>query len=382
MNVLQRYFTSEIMRAVLFVLIAFLALFVFFDLIGELQAVGRGSYRLQHAFLYVLMGLPRYMYELMPIAALIGTIYTLSQFAARSEFTIMRAASMSTWMVGKMLAKIGLVFVVFTFLVGEFVAPVMTQMAERLKVNAQGATLAKEFRTGLWTKDQIKEGGTSGKVIGSRFINIRETGANGQLQGVNLYEFDTDFRLISLVTAKAAQYQGNNIWRLDEVSETNFPDTAPKKGTLPLAIAASISTTYVASRNLVSEITPDVLSVVFSDPDKMSAYDLATYKKHLAENKQDTERYQIAFWKKIIYPFAIFVMMALALPFAYLHFRSGGVSLKIFSGIMIGVSFLLLNSLFSHLGLLNTWPAFITAILPSAIFLLIAISALRWVERH
>jgi lipopolysaccharide export system permease protein len=75
-------------------------------------------------------------------------------------------------------------------------------------------------------------------------------------------------------------------------------------------------------------------------------------------------------------------MMALALPFAYLHFRAGGVSLKIFIGIMIGVSFQLLNSLFSHLGLLNTWPALATAILPSLLFLLVAIGALSWVQRH
>ena len=75
-------------------------------------------------------------------------------------------------------------------------------------------------------------------------------------------------------------------------------------------------------------------------------------------------------------------MMALALPFAYLHARSGGLSLKIFIGIMIGVSFQLINSLFSHIGLLNTWPPFATAAMPSVLFLLAAITALWWVERH
>jgi lipopolysaccharide export system permease protein len=87
-------------------------------------------------------------------------------------------------------------------------------------------------------------------------------------------------------------------------------------------------------------------------------------------------------WTKLFYPLAVFVMMALALPFAYLQSRSGGLSLKIFIGIMIGVSFQLLNSLFSHIGLLNTWPPFMTAIAPSALFLFAAISACRWVERH
>jgi lipopolysaccharide export system permease protein len=114
----------------------------------------------------------------------------------------------------------------------------------------------------------------------------------------------------------------------------------------------------------------------------MSAIALVNYTQYLSENNRDTVRYEIALWKKIVYPFAVFVMMALALPFAYLHFRSGGVSLKIFTGIMIGVSFQLINSLFSHLGLLNTWPPFATAILPSLLFLTVAVGALLWVERH
>ena len=133
---------------------------------------------------------------------------------------------------------------------------------------------------------------------------------------------------------------------------------------------------------MVSEVTPDILAVLFADPDRMSAYDLAAFTRHLAENKQDSERYEIAFWKKMIYPFATLVMMMLALPFAYLHVRSGGVSLKIFSGIMIGMVFYLINSLFSHLGLLNTWPPVMTAMVPSILFMSLALAGLRYVERH
>jgi lipopolysaccharide export system permease protein len=131
-----------------------------------------------------------------------------------------------------------------------------------------------------------------------------------------------------------------------------------------------------------SEITPEIMAVLVANPDKMSAIDLAKFSQHLEGNKQRSERYEIAFWTKVIYPIAVFVMMALALPFAYLKVRSGGLSLKIFIGIMIGVSFQLLNSLFSHVGLLNTWPPFITAVTPSTLFLLSAIAALYWVERH
>jgi len=381
MTVLQKYFASEIFKSVFFVLIAFLALFAFFDLMGELKSVGRGGYQLQHAFLYVLMGLPGYTYELMPIAALIGTIWTLAQFASRSEFTIMRVSSMSTLKAGWMLAKIGFVLIILTFLFGEFVSPIMSEMAEKIKLRAQGASISQEFRSGWWAKDVIKEHGLTGNVIGSRFLNVQDMRIDGELRGVKLYEFDRNFRLKALVIAARAIYLGENKWRLSEVSETLFPDVSLEHD-LTSKDERVIDTKTAATRDLISEITPDILSVLFADPDRMSAYDLSAYTKHLAENKQRTDRYEIAFWKKLIYPFAVIVMMALALPFAYLQVRAGGVSLKIFVGIMIGVSFQLLNSLFSHLGLLNTWPPFATAVLPSFVFLLMAMGALWWVEKH
>ncbi|CAN5142115.1 LPS export ABC transporter permease LptG [soil metagenome] len=387
MKILQRYFAVEIFRSVLFALVSFLSLFAFFDLMGELKSVGHGGYRLQHAFLYVLLGLPGYTYELMPIAALIGTIYVLAQFAARSEFTIMRVSSMSTLMAGGILLRIGLVFVAITFIFGEFLSPMASEMGERLKLNAQGRAISQEFRTGLWAKDVIREHGLTGGVIGSRFLNVREIRPDGKLIGVRVYEFDLDLRLLALITAAKAEYQKPNAWHLTQVTETRFSNNPvganpPSIDLSANALEAAISTQTQPTREMVSEITPDILSVLVADPDRMSANDLAAYTRHLAENRQRTERYEIAFWKKIIYPFAVLVMMALALPFAYLHFRAGGVSLKIFAGIMIGVSFQLLNSLFSHLGLLNTWPAFATAILPSMVFLLTAIMALWWVERH
>jgi lipopolysaccharide export system permease protein len=382
MKVLTRYFTSQILLSVLFVLVAFLGLFAFFDLMGELPSVGRGGYLLRHAFLYVLLGLPGYAYELMPIAALIGTIYSLAQLAARSEFTIMRVSGMSTSMVGWILFRIGLIFVVITFLFGEIVSPITTAMGEKLKLRVQGSAVAQEFRSGLWTKDVIRENGISGAAIGSRFLNVREITPNGQLLGVKLYEFDRDFHLTALILATKADYQGRNTWRLADVSETHFSTVALDGNTSSQEMNAAVTITKAPAKDLISEITPQILSVLFADPDRMSAVGLAAYTKHLAENKQITERYEIAFWKKVTYPFAVFVMMALALPFAYLHARAGGVSLKIFIGIMIGVSFQLLNSLFSHIGLLNTWPALVTAILPSTVFLVMAISALWWVERH
>ncbi|MDB5748159.1 MAG: export transporter permease LptG [Massilia sp.] len=397
MKVLQRYFAINIAQAVVFVLFAFLGLIAFMDLTRELPEVGKGNYMFQHALLYVALMLPGHVYEVMPVAALIGTIYAMAQFAQTSEFTIMRASSMTTRMAGWMLFKIGIVFVVITFIFGELITPRTAPLAEKVRLSAKGATLASEFRSGMWTKDNVHaegSGAARGPVVGSRFFNARQIRPDGSLVDVRLYEFDTAQRMRALITAKSATFSGDSTWRLTDVTETLFSNSRvlPAPGT-PVPKGQSIQSTYgqetsavatrrVASMNLVSEITPKILQVSRRDPERMSANELAVYSRHLVENRQESERFKIAFWKKIIDPLAIFVLMALALPFAYLHTRSGGVSLKIFVGIMIGVGFILINSLFSHLGLLSTWPAFFTAVAPSLLFLLLAIGALRWVERH
>jgi lipopolysaccharide export system permease protein len=246
----------------------------------------------------------------------------------------------------------------------------------------------------MWTKDTVHIGGPKGPVTGSRFFNAREIRPDGRLIDVRLYEFDNNMRLRALITAANAAFSGNNTWRLQDVTETVFGNSRalpapgaprPDGQTIQSSFGldtASVSTRKLATLDLQSEVTPKILSVAASDPERMSANELAVYTRHLAENRQETERFKIAFWKKLIDPLSIFVLMALALPFGYLHTRSGGVSLKIFIGIMIGVGFMLVNTLFSHLGMLSTWPAFLTAVAPSVLFLLLALGALRWVERH
>lgn len=376
MKILQRYFAREIFRAVFFVMLALLCLFSFFDLLIELQSLNQGNYRLSNALQYVLLGMPGYLYEFMPIAVLIGSIYVMAQFASNSEFTIMRAASLSSTQAGWMLFKVGLGFIIITFLFGELLAPTATRQAKKIKAAALGTSLSQEFRTGLWTKDLIRKDGLSGKVIGTRILNVKEVTPNRQLVGVKLFEFDDDFNMNREIVAQHGEYVGKNVWRLVEVTDTTFPKTLSSTEVL------TVHSEKMPTKEIISEVTPNILSVLFLDPDRMSTLDLVAFTRHLAENKQDSERYEIALWKKITYPFAVLVMMALALPFAYLHARSGGVSFKIFTGIMIGMGFYLFNSLFSHLGLLNTWPAPVTAIVPSLVFLGLALMGLRYVERH
>jgi lipopolysaccharide export system permease protein len=125
-----------------------------------------------------------------------------------------------------------------------------------------------------------------------------------------------------------------------------------------------------------------MLDALIVRPERMSAWALHKYTEHLQGNRQRTERYEIALWKKIFYPIAALVMMALALPFAYMQARAGMVGVKVFLGIMLGIFFHMMNSLFAHIGLLQNWPPLSAAIVPSAAFLAAAVLLMWWVERR
>ena len=353
---LERYLARQIFGATGFVLIGFLALFAFFDLIGELNDLGKGSYDLRQVFLFVLLNAPAHAYELFPVVVLIGTLYVLALLAGNSEWTVMRGSGLSPARAAAMLGRIGLVFAVATFIVGEWVSPAGEEAAQKTKMRALSEMIGQDLQSGLWFKDE------------GSFINAREARQASVLQGVRIFQFDDEYRLKSITQAERAEYRDKGVWELYDVVRTSFTP-APR-------------TEREAQQQWHSAVSPDLLDALIMKPERMSAWALHKYTEHLAGNRQKTERYDIALWKKLFYPLATLVMMALALPFAYMQARSGGVGVKVFLGIMLGILFHLLNSLFAHIGLLQNWPPFAAAAVPSAAFLCAAMVMMWWVERR
>ncbi len=375
MTVVARYLAREIALGVLFVLFGFLALFAFFDLVNELDDLGRGAYRLQHAIAYVVLTLPSHVYELMPIAALIGAIYALAQFASHSEFTAMRAAGMGRKLALRSVVSVGAVFALLTAVIGEAVAPPAERLAQQVRLSAIGQAVAGQFRSGMWIKDTLRD--AQGNPERLRFINVGALQPDASLDNLQIFEFDPDFTLRSVIRAKRAVHDGASSWRLADIEETRFESgrTLDRLPTLRSRIVRE------DARDWPSELGPDIFRVAMLEPDRMSLIGLVQYTRHLKENRQNAERYEIALWKKIVYPLAVIVMMALALPFGYLQVRAGSIGYKVFAGIMLGVAFHFMNGLFSHLGLLNTWPAWLSVSIPSLVALAVAISLLGWVGR-
>jgi lipopolysaccharide export system permease protein len=357
MRVLKRYLFAEITSATLLVFAALLMLFAFFDMIRELGDLGRGAYRLPTIVAYVLLSIPGHIYELCPIAVLIGTLFALAQLVANSEYTVMRVSGVSTARLAVSLVQVGLLFSFITFAFGEFVSPPAEQTAQQLRAKAITGLVAQEFRSGLWVRDE------------NNFVNVAQVLPDSVLLGLKIYEFDADHRLRAISLAARGEYEEQNRWRLHDVVQTTFEQETTNTRRIPEASWRSV-------------LEPSLLSVLLVAPEQMSAWYLYSYVNHLRENHQKTTRHEIAFWNKLIYPFAVLVMMVLALPFAYFQRRVGHIGTKIFAGIMLGISYHMLGRLFTYLGLLKDWPAFASAITPTLLYLALAMGMLWWGERR
>jgi len=354
---LFRYIVREILVTSLFVLLGLLALFGFFDLIRELEDVGKGTYRINAMLVYVSLSLPSHAYVLLPAAGLIGTLFALARMSEHSEITVMRSSGFALRQLALHVAGAGIVIALATVLMGEFVSPFTEEAAKSVRLKATNSIVAREFRSGFWVKDDRS------------FVNIQDVTPETELLNLKIYEFDPEFRLTAISRADRGTYAGPNEWQLSNVELTRFIGERATLERIPKAVWHSV-------------LTPDILSVLKIVPERMSASNLRAYIEHLRENRQKATRYEIAFWNKLTYPVAAILMMIMAIPFALGSQRAGGVGAKIVMGIMLGLLFHFAGRLFSHIGLLNDWPSFASAVIPTAIVAVVAWFGLHRAERR
>lgn len=360
MRTLKRYIGKEVLLATLLIFGALLMLFAFFDLIHELGDVGRGDYTLGGALLFVALHLPARLYELFPVAALIGTLFAIAQLVANSEYTVMRASGMSLVQLGWAVLRVGIPLAAATFLAGEYLAPPADQLAQTVRAagnKESSGVVAQQFKSGFWFKQDLT------------FVNIRTVLGDMSLLGVRIYTFDHDFHLKSIRTAESGRFASAGGWELKNVKTTEFA-------------ADSTKVTTAATESWDTILRPSILNVYQVAPERLDMNALYDNIRVLSDNAQKTSRFEIAFWNKLFYPAAVLVMMVLALPFAHFQRRQGGVGFRIFAGTMLGLTFFLVGRLFSNLGLLNDWPPLFSAVFPLIAFTGVAVGMLWWIERR
>ncbi len=362
MRTVRRLIYTEIVYAVLFVSLGFLSLFFFFDLVDELPAVGRDGplgYQISQALLYVTLLVPSHLYELLPIAVLIGCVFVMARLAQSSEYTILRTSGLGPWRALKTLLQLGLVFVALTFIIGDYVAPPADRFAQLLKARYQGRLTVGQ--TGAWLKER--------QPASTASVNVRAILPDGSMSGVRIFEFGPTGFFKALIQAEKGAF-GPGAWTLINAQRTEFGKTA--------ADTEAVVRTTVPEYRWATGLSSEMVAAAVLNPTRMRTIDLFVYMRHLEANKQSAQRYEIEFWRKVFYPLSCLVMVVLALPFAYLHFRSGSLAGYVFGGVMAGISFFLLNNVFGFIGNLQNWLPWLTAAAPSMVYSVISLAAFGW----
>lgn len=306
------------------------ALLVAFDALGafinELDEIGEGAYSLATALLYVVLTVPRRAYELLPFAALIGSVLGLGGLSASSEITALRAAGLARWRIAMAAAMTVCVLVVVMVISAESLGPAGDTRAQALVVAAKSDDLAVSTRSGIWARE------------GDVFLNAKRGALQGAgamaklvLEDLRLYEFDQDGALKSIAHAGTAEHVGGN-WVLLDVRRTRFGER-------------SVEASHLDREVWKSKLNPELLSFSMMRPRYLAYRDLSEMSAYLTRNGLDASAFEGARWSRLFYAFNILIMCVAVMPFAFGSLRSGGFGKRLFVGIAAGLCFFTVQNL-------------------------------------
>ncbi len=353
MQIIDKYLRKTILSQFIMVLSVLMSLFVFITFIDELGSINRGSYGLLKIAQFVILSVPKIMYEVFPIAALIGAILGLSALAKDSELIVLRSVGVSIARIVGSTLKVGVILGVIAIILGELIAPVSETKALRVRAEAIQTKVKQKSDFGLWMRDE------------SSYISIGEVLPDLTLLNVKIFEFDQDTKLRHLSRAKKGTYDdGTKRWVLNNLNRTLIdPDRA--------------FADQVEVAKWETKVDPQILRVFLIKPEQLSMSQLLKYIDHLKENSQETNIYKLSFWMKVVAPFTTLAMLVLAVPFVFKQVRSGGLGKSLFFGIMMGLGFFILTRAFGYFVLLYNIPPFLGAIIPTIIVLLVSVFMIK-----
>lgn len=378
MNLTTRYLSKVVLERIILTLLGFTLLFTFFNLISELDQIGKGTFFISTILTVVFLKIPDVTYEIIPIATLIGSLWAFSELASTSEFTAFRVGGLSPNKALVIIFIIGIPLTLMTVFLSEVLIPFSEQYSrgwEKIKFKTSSTS---NFKSGFWLRDRFSlSDNNSSQQVKERILNIRKINPDKSLINIKIYDFNKNSRLISVTSAEQGNFSSLrtstgvlNSWSLES------PEI------LSINEKSEVKLTKFSELNISTKLSLKTIEALTIKPEKMSATELYSFINYLNLGNQKTNRYEIAYWKKVFYPFLLWIMILIALPAAYIHSRKGSVGFKIFLGMIVGITFHIGNSLFSHLGLLNTWPPITVAIIPSFLALIFGIFVFSWAKKN
>jgi lipopolysaccharide export system permease protein len=347
---IDRYIGKSVLVAILGVLGVILGLASLFAFIDEMNEIS-DTYTLANAGSFVLLTAPRRIYEMLPMAALIGCLVGLGGLASSSELTIMRAAGVSIGRIVWAVMKPMLVLMIAGLLLGEYVAPPAENLAQSNRSLAQGGGDSQSGRHGVWHRQ------------GEEFIHINTVQPNGVLYGVTRYRFDNERHMQIASFAKRAKFDTDH-WQLEELITTVFH-------------ADHTEVVNTPSERWDVSLSPQLLSTLVLPPDSLSITGLWSYAHYLAEQGLNNGRYWLAFWTKVLQPLVTVALVLMAISFIFGPLRSVTLGQRVFTGVLVGFTFRIAQDLLGPSSLVFGFSPLLAVLVPSGICAVAGIWLLR-----
>jgi lipopolysaccharide export system permease protein len=348
-GILSQYMMRTILASTALVLVVLLALAGLFEFIAELDDT-RGDYQTAQAILYTLLRLPNLAFEMLPVAALIGSLLGLGALAGNSEIIVMRSAGLSVRELAGMVAFSGGVLLVLTALLGEFIGPPLDYYARNMRVEA------------LYQKGDERAGNEAWVKDGSTYLHLERVSQEFEFGNLYIYKFEGD-RLASIAVAENSGIDDSDNWILENLRETQF---------------SGDDVEVLQTRRSVEsfEVSSDLLGSSLAKPLSLSARELLSYIDYLKRNDLDAEKYETEFWFRVSRTFTVLVMPILALAFVFGSLRTGGAGGRLMIGVIIGLGYYLASETLANSGqVFNLNPILVTWV-PSVTLTAVTVFAL------
>ena len=323
-RIVARYVTKTTVLAMLGTTLVLSFLQVLFTYLGELGSL-KPDYNAWQAFLFVMWDAPRYLYEILPVAALIGSVLGLGALASNSELIVMRSVGISLWRIVGWVMRSALLLIILSFALSEWVIPYTNEKAQSIKTQRSVASLGEV--KGYWSRE------------GQRFIYIDYANAQGQLRDINVIDFDQNYRLQSFVSAEQGQFVKDGQWTLKESHQVDL-----------LAQGNAIKTDH-EQQPLGLALQPKYVHMVTLDPEDLSPSQLISFMHYLKEYSQVPKTYELAFWQKVASPFALITLVLIACSFIFGPLRQQSMGFRLVIALFTGLGFFYLQDFLGYASL-------------------------------
>ena len=352
MKTLDRYIGSSFLQSFGLIICILLVLFSFFELLAQLDDIGKGSYQVSDVIVFICLTLPRRMLDLMPISTLLGGIIALGLLADHRELLAMQAGGMSARRICLSVLATGSILMLVTLMLAELVVPPMDELARTRRSLALSDTGVTVTKRGFWARR------------GNSYIHVGKTLYGGTATDIDIFETDAEGRLKTFTHAREANILDNNQWLLRGITLKTFTEQG-------------IATRQIASLALDSFLSSDQVDILELPAGSMSAFDLHRYIRAMKESGQNADRYALALWRKLSQPLTTGAMILLALPFIFGSSRKVTAGKRVVIGSFVGIALYFADQLAVHLGLLLSLHPVITAMAPVVLISGIAFLQLR-----